>query len=155
MGGCHSCCPFHPHDSGILSVLVDTHRSSTLQSPVLQKKANPWKVASHGLSWSLWPSSVLPMQVRYVCMAGDFQTASPAPRKGSSGFYTRLPMVAGCWLRGSQCCRKGLRVYTGLLQIPGLGWTQRGEETEFQPRFTQSLRRHDAPGIPCGSAWSR
>lgn len=29
-GDAHSCHPSHPHDSGILSVFVDTQRSSTL-----------------------------------------------------------------------------------------------------------------------------
>ena len=55
-GGAHSCHHSHPHDSGILSVFVDTQMSSTLWSPVLQRKANPWQMAKHGLSWSLWSS---------------------------------------------------------------------------------------------------
>ena len=62
------------------------------------------------------------MQVRHPCMAGGFQRASPAPEEEAVVASTHsFPTIAGCWVRGSQCCREGLRIYPGISKILGLG----------------------------------
>lgn len=93
----HSCPP-PPHGSGASPVPGNPEPWATLSlghtELRLQREASSWQVTLVRLGSSCMG------QTPWV--SGAFQPVSPAPRRGSSDSHTPCPVVASCWVAGSQ-----------------------------------------------------